>query len=48
MLRGSLYGESEMTMVFHDDEEERFVQALVCGECGVVKLAIDCDTDVEC
>jgi hypothetical protein len=46
MPRGALYGESEMTMVFHDGDEERFVLAIVCGECGVVKLA-DYDADVE-
>lgn len=44
---GALYGESELTIVFHDGAEERFVQALVCVGCGVVKLAIDYDTDVE-
>lgn len=47
MRRGALYGESELTVVFHDGDEERFVQALVCVACGVVKLAIDYDTDVE-
>lgn len=47
MRRGALYGESELTIVFHDDDEEQFLQALVCVECGVVKLAIDYDTDVE-
>ncbi len=47
MRRGSLYGESELTIVFHDGEEEQFVQALVCVECGAVKLAIDYETDVE-
>ena len=47
MRRGSLYGGSELTVVFHDGDEERFVEALVCVTCGVVKLAIDYDTDVE-
>ena len=47
MRRGALYGESELTIVFHDGDEERFVQALVCVGCGVVRLAIDYDTDVE-
>lgn len=45
--RGSLYGERELTAVFQDNDEERFVQALVCVHCGVVKLAVDYDTDVE-
>ena len=45
--RASLYGESELTMLFHDTDEERFVQALVCVDCRVVKVAVDYDTDVE-
>jgi uncharacterized OB-fold protein len=44
---GSLHGETELTMLFQDSDEERFVQALVCVDCRVVKLKVDYDTEVE-
>jgi hypothetical protein len=44
---GSVYGGKELTMVFQDNEEERFVQALACGGCRQVRLVVDYDTDVE-
>ena len=45
--RGSLYSESELTIIFEDDDEERFIQTLVCRSCGVVTLDADYETDVE-
>ncbi len=30
-----------------DTEEERFVEAQVCGTCGRIQLVVDFETDVE-
>lgn len=47
MRSGLLFADKELTMLFNDDNEERFVQAFACTACGAVRLAIDLDTEVE-
>jgi hypothetical protein len=47
MRSGLLFADKELTMLFSDDNEERFVQAFACIKCGAVRLAVDLETDVE-
>jgi len=47
MRRGLLFADKELTLLFSDDNEERFVQALACTACGDVRLTVDLETDVE-
>jgi len=45
--RGYLFGGSgEMTVVFSDNHEERFVELDACPKCGHVRLIVDFETDV--
>jgi len=39
-------GSSEMTVVFSDNNEERFLELEACARCGRVRLIVDFDTDV--
>lgn len=47
MRSGLLFADKELTMLFNDDNDERFVQAFACMACGAVRLAIDLETEVE-
>lgn len=47
MRGGLLFAEKELTILFQDDNEERFVQAFVCRRCGEVRLVVDFGTEVE-
>jgi len=47
MRDGVLFADQEMTIVFSDNNEERFVQVLACGRCGQVRLVVDFETDVQ-
>ena len=47
MRSGLLFSEKELTILFSDNNEERFVQAFVCTSCGDVRLIADLETDVE-
>jgi hypothetical protein len=47
MRSGLLFADKELTMLFNDENEERFVQAFACMACGAVRLAIDLETEVE-
>jgi hypothetical protein len=47
MSAGIMFADKELTMVFTDDNEERFVQAFGCKRCGNIRLAIDLHTEVE-
>ena len=47
MRSGLLFSEKELTILFPDDNEERFVQAFACVECGQIRLVADLETDVE-
>jgi len=47
MRNGLLFSDKELTILFPDNNEERFVQALACTRCGEVRLVVDFATDVE-
>ena len=47
MRSGLLFSEKELTILFTDNNEERFVQAFACTKCGDVRLSVDLETDVE-
>ena len=42
---GTLVGEKEVTIIFSDNKEERFVLLSVCSRCGLVSLAVDLETE---
>jgi len=42
-----LVGERELTVVFSDNREERFVKVLVCAQCGQMSLIADFETNVD-
>jgi hypothetical protein len=44
---GTLVGEKEITIVFTDNKEERFVRVDACTQCGLIALAVDNSTDVQ-
>lgn len=44
---GLLFAEKELTILFSDSNEERFIQAFACSSCGDVRLVVDLETDVE-
>ena len=45
--RGYLFaGRGEMTVVFSDNNEERFIELDACQKCGNVRLVVDFETDV--
>jgi hypothetical protein len=47
MRSGLLFADKELTILFSDSNEERFVQAFACTACGDVRLTVDLETDVE-
>ena len=47
MRAGLLFSEKELTILFADNNEERFVQAYACVGCGDVRLSVDLETEVE-
>jgi hypothetical protein len=47
MRAGLLFADKELTILFQDNNEERFLQVLVCTSCGEVRLIVDLVTDVE-
>ena len=44
---GTLVAEKELTVVFGDFHEERFIKVQACTECGRLSLIVDFDTDVQ-
>jgi hypothetical protein len=44
---GTLVAEKELTVIFSDNREERFVRVMACVQCGQLSLSADYDTDVE-
>jgi len=44
---GTLVAEKELTVVFSDNHEERFVRANACTQCGQLSLVVDFETDVQ-
>lgn len=47
MRPGLLFADKELTILFSDSNEERFVQAFVCTACGDIRLVADLETEVE-
>ena len=47
MRVGQMFADRELTIFFPDDDEERFVQAVACNDCGHLRLLVDFETDVE-
>lgn len=47
MRAGLLFADKELTVLFSDSNEERFVHAFVCTGCGDVRLVVDLETEVE-
>lgn len=47
MRVGQMFADRELTIFFPDDEEERFVQAVACNDCGHLKLLVDFETEIE-
>src|SRR5689334_14605120 len=47
MRSGLLFADKELTILFPENNEERFVQAFACPKCGDVRLSVDFNTDVE-
>jgi hypothetical protein len=43
---GTLVAEKELTVVFRDTHEERFIRVNACVQCGQLSLIVDYDTDV--
>src|SRR5262249_30215165 len=41
---GTLVAEKELTIVFSDSQEERFVKVIACSRCGLLALVADLDT----
>ena len=46
MRPGVLVAEKELSIIFTDNREERFVRVNACKECGQVTLTVDYETDV--
>jgi hypothetical protein len=44
---GTLVAEKELTVVFSDNHEERFVRVNACTQCGQLSLVVDFVTDVQ-
>lgn len=47
MRAGLLFADKELTILFSDNNEERFVHAFCCTACGDVRLTVDLETEVE-
>ena len=47
MRQGTLVAEKELTVVFSDNHEERFVRVNACTRCGQLSLVVDFETDVQ-
>ena len=47
MRSGTLVAEKELSIVFVDNHEERFVKVNACTQCGLLSLVADYQTDVQ-
>ena len=47
MRSALLLTDKELTILFQDNNEERFLQVWACTSCGEVRLTVDLVTDVE-
>jgi len=44
---GTLVAEKELTIIFSDNHEERFVRVTACVHCGQVSLIVDYEAEVQ-
>ena len=44
---GTLVAEKELTIIFSDNHEERFVRVTACVQCGQVSLIVDYEAEVQ-
>jgi hypothetical protein len=44
---GTLVAEKELTIIFSDNHEERFVRVTACVQCGQVSLIVDYEVEVQ-
>jgi hypothetical protein len=44
---GTLFAEKELSVIFADNQEERFVKVNACTQCGQLSLVVDFETDVQ-
>jgi hypothetical protein len=47
MRVGNLFAGKEVTILFTDQSEQRFVDVLACERCGQIKMVVDYETNVE-
>jgi hypothetical protein len=47
MRVGTLVAEKELTIIFDDNHEERFVRVTACVRCGQVSLIVDYEAEVQ-
>ena len=47
MRSGLLFADKELTILFSESSEERFLRVFACGGCGDVRLMVDLETEVE-
>ena len=47
LRQGTLVAEKELTVIFGDNQEERFVKVSACTQCGQLSLIVDFDTGVQ-
>lgn len=47
LREGWLMTERELTIFFPESDEERFIRALACKDCGELRLVVDFQTDVQ-
>ncbi len=47
MRVGQMFADRELTIFFPDEDEERFIQAIACNDCGHLKLLVDFETEIE-
>jgi len=47
MRSGKLFAERELSVIFDDNREERFVSVLACGQCGQLSLNVDYVEEVQ-
>jgi len=46
LREATLVAEKELTVIFSDNREERFVRVMACAQCGQVALTVDYDNEV--
>jgi hypothetical protein len=44
---GTLVAEKELTIIFADNKEERFLRVGACRKCGQLSLTVDFETDIQ-